>query len=369
MRIVRSMRAWLLATVVLTMSMASSAQVGISVTFGPPPLPIYEQPLCPGEGYIWTPGYWAWDGDDYYWVPGTWVLAPEVGFLWTPPWWGWDGGVFLFHEGFWGPQVGFYGGINYGFGYFGDGYAGGRWEGDHFFYNRSVTNINVVNIRNVYNERVVVNNETHVSYNGGQGGINARATAQQEAAMRGRHMEPIASQMRNRDAARSNREFRASENHGKPPVAATDRPGEFRGSNVVPAREAGGEYRGPASRGGGGGGAHTNYVHPNDLPPMNRPEAPNTGNPKMDQKYAKQQQKMYDQQMKEHRKLQQQQDREHARMQQQQANDARRQQMEQRHQQQTQQMEQRHQSQMQNMQNRMGGGRPEGGRPEGGRPR
>src|SRR5579871_5395446 len=148
MRIVRSMRALLFAAVVLTMSIAASAQVGITVSFGPPPLPIYEQPLCPGEGYIWTPGYWAWDGDDYYWVPGTWVLAPEVGFLWTPPWWGWDGGVFLFHEGFWGPQIGFYGGINYGFGYFGEGYAGGRWEGDRFFYNRSVTNINVVNIRN-----------------------------------------------------------------------------------------------------------------------------------------------------------------------------------------------------------------------------
>src|SRR6202161_2853572 len=68
--------------------------VGISVHVGPPALPVYEQPLCPGDGYLWTPGYWAWDGDDsdYYWVPGTWVESPEVGFLWTPPWWGWDGG-------------------------------------------------------------------------------------------------------------------------------------------------------------------------------------------------------------------------------------------------------------------------------------
>src|SRR5271165_2994273 len=44
----------------------------------------------PGEGYIWTPGYWAYDYDynDNYWVPGTWVLAPQVGYLWTPPYWG-----------------------------------------------------------------------------------------------------------------------------------------------------------------------------------------------------------------------------------------------------------------------------------------
>src|SRR5215471_11493258 len=111
----------------LLLSTAAMAQVRITVAFGPPAIPVYEQPLCPADGYIWVPGYWSWDDDfdDYYWVPGTWVLAPEVGLLWTPPWWGWDGGVYLFHAGFWGPVVGFYGGINYGFGYFGEGFVGG----------------------------------------------------------------------------------------------------------------------------------------------------------------------------------------------------------------------------------------------------
>src|SRR5689334_17348519 len=95
---------------------AAQVSIGISVNFAPPELPVYEQPLCPGEGYIWTPGYWAWDPDygDYYWVPGTWVLAPQPGYLWTPPYWGWNGVLFVFHEGYWGPRVGFYGGINYG---------------------------------------------------------------------------------------------------------------------------------------------------------------------------------------------------------------------------------------------------------------
>jgi hypothetical protein len=55
-----------------------------------PALPVYEQPICPAEGHIWTPGYWAYDYQDadYYWVPGTWVMAPQVGFLWTPAYWG-----------------------------------------------------------------------------------------------------------------------------------------------------------------------------------------------------------------------------------------------------------------------------------------
>src|SRR5208283_5725485 len=119
MRKLRLIRSLLFTLVLMCLSAATFAQIGVSVSFGPPALPVYEQPICPGDGYIWTPGYWAWDGGDYYWVPGTWVLGPEVGYLWTPPWWGWDSGVFLFHEGFWGPHIGFYGGINYGFGYFG----------------------------------------------------------------------------------------------------------------------------------------------------------------------------------------------------------------------------------------------------------
>jgi hypothetical protein len=57
----------------------SVAQVGVSVNIAPPELPTYEQPICPGDGYIWTPGYWAWDGE--YWVLGD---GSPSGFLWTP---------------------------------------------------------------------------------------------------------------------------------------------------------------------------------------------------------------------------------------------------------------------------------------------
>jgi hypothetical protein len=355
MRMNRTIRTMLFALAVVTLSLTASAQIRITVGFGPPAIPVYEQPVCPGDGYFWTPGYWAWDADfdDYYWVPGTWVLAPEVGFLWTPPWWGWDGGVFLFHEGFWGPHIGFYGGINYGFGYFGVGFVGGRWEGGHFFYNRDVTNINVVNIHNVYNEHITINNTSHVSFNGGEGGIVARPTSEEEAAARDRHIGPIAAQTEHIQAARADRSLRASVNQGRPSIAATSRPGDFHGG-VEAAREAGGEYHPPANRGGGhpeaGGGRAA--VHPNDLPAIEHPAAPNTGNAKLDQKYAKQEQKLYSQQNKERQKLQAQQDREHTQLDQRHASDAERQQVEQRHAQQTQQLQQRHATQMQNLQSR-----------------
>jgi len=353
MRKIFSLRTVVFALIVLAMSMAmaatSSAQIGISVGFGPPALPVYEQPLCPGDGYIWTPGYWAWDADinDYYWVPGTWILAPEVGFLWTPPWWGWGNGAWLWHEGYWGPHVGFYGGINYGFGYFGNGFVGGRWDHDHFFYNRAVMNVNVENIHNVYEERITNVNVNHVSFNGGPGGIEARPRPEEEAAARDRHIGAVAAQTQHWQAARGNPELRASTNHGRPPVAATARPGEFSGREVAPAREAGGTYNPPANRGGVGGGG--NAVHPKELPTFEK-TTPNTGNPNRDRKFQQQQDRMAAKQDQERQKLQQQQEKEHQQLAKQNADEGRKQQTEQRHQQQTQQLQQKHTQQRQQLQ-------------------
>ncbi len=156
----------------------AKAFVGISVGIAPPPLPVCVQPACPGLGYIWTPGYWAWDAglDDYYWVPGAWALSPEIGFLWTPCWWGWGDGAYCFHPGYWGRGVGFYGGVNYGFGYYGHGYDGGYWHNGHFLYNRSANNVAGINSSRTFS-RSVVNNNSRVSFNGGTGGIHTQATA------------------------------------------------------------------------------------------------------------------------------------------------------------------------------------------------
>jgi hypothetical protein len=353
MRINLSIRCLMLILGMLLMSVASSAQVrvGVAITIAPPELPVYEQPICPGDGYLWTPGYWAYGDDDYYWVPGTWVLAPEVGFLWTPGYWGWADGGYVFYDGYWGPQVGFYGGINYGFGYFGHGFEGGRWDNGHFFYNRAVLNVNVNVIHNVYNTRVNETTVTRVSFNGGNGGINARATAQEEAAAHERHIPPVAAQTEHIQAARSNSELRASANHGKPPIAATGRPGELKGGGVVAAREGGAVHE-LAARPENNAARPNPAVHPNDLPAGERPAPPNTGNAKTDQKYQQQQQKLQAKQDQERQRLQQKQDQDHQKLTQQKANDAKRQQVEQQHQQQTQQLAQKHTQQQQQLQQR-----------------
>lgn len=345
------------AIVMLLMSAAAFARVGVVITVGPPPIPIYEQPLCPGDGYLWTPGYWAWgdDFDDYYWVPGTWVTAPEVGFLWTPGYWGWAGDSFAFYDGYWGPTIGFYGGINYGFGYFGTGFEGGRWDNGHFFYNRAVMNVNVTDIHNVYNTTVVNENSNRVSYNGGNGGVNARPTPEQEAAAHERHIAPVAAQTQHAQEARSNPQQRASMTQGRPQVAATARPGDFKGSGVVQAKEAGGQYTPRAANSAASQSRQSGSTagHVRDLPPAERPTAPNTGNSKLDKKYQQQQGKQYAAQEKERQKLQQQQEKEDQKLAKQNAEEARKQQVEQRHQQQTQQLQQRHEQQRQQMQQRM----------------
>jgi len=235
-------RALLPALVLLLAPLLSRAEIGVSISvdLAPPPLPVYPQPPLPAEGYLWIPGYWAWNpAYGYYWVPGTWVLAPEPGFLWTPGYWGFVGGVYWWHAGYWGPHVGFYGGVNYGCGYGGHGYDGGYWQGRHLYYNRSVTNISNTTIANVYN-RTVVNNTTvnRVSYHGGTGGVQAQPTSAETAAAQERHLAPTATQQRHVQLAGSNPALRASANHGNPPIAATARPAVFSGSGVVPARHA-----------------------------------------------------------------------------------------------------------------------------------
>ena len=176
-------------------------QQPIQVDQPPPPLPDYSQPPCPGDNYIWTPGYWGHATGGYYWVPGVWVVAPYVGALWTPPFWGYAGNRYAWHAGYWGPHIGFYGGINYGHGYVGRGYEGGYWNHDRFAYNREVTNVNTTVVHNVYNYKVVNITNTRVSYNGGNGGVQARPTSAEYAVLRERRVAPVPAQITLRSAA------------------------------------------------------------------------------------------------------------------------------------------------------------------------
>jgi hypothetical protein len=203
--------------------------VGIGIDIAPPALPVYVQPPAPYANAIWQPGYWAWGPYGYYWVPGAWVAAAQPGYLWTPGYWRFTDGYYGWHPGYWATRVGFYGGINYGFGYFGNGFVGGSWVGGAFRYNTAVMNVNAAVVTNTYVDRtVVVNNTdtttTRVSYNGGTGGVRAFATADERAVAAGPHLAMTSEQRTNMQYAREDRNNLAAVNNGRPTEPAASRP-------------------------------------------------------------------------------------------------------------------------------------------------
>ncbi|MEK6397829.1 MAG: YXWGXW repeat-containing protein [Terriglobus sp.] len=275
---------------------ALHAQMGISVNVGfartaPPPLPEVVQPEAPGDGYIWTPGYWAWDDQvqDYYWVEGEWVMAPETGMLWTPGYWNYDNGGYVWNAGYWGPEVGFYGGVNYGFGYFGTGYDGGYWNGNRFFYNTAVNHVNLRFVHNTFVRNVDFHDRgPRVAFHGGPGGLRMQPNADQQRAMQERRFAPMMTQQRGGYDRNPNRDFTRGGNFSANTQANGFRGGDqgFRGNDGF---HGGNDNRGnDGFRGGndnrGGNSFNGNTQRPgNGFTPgdgQNRPAPPNR--PRMD---------------------------------------------------------------------------------------
>ena len=134
----------------------------------------------------------------------------------------------MWHAGYWGPRIGFYGGVNYGYGYTGIGYQGGYWNGRVFMYNTAVINVGSEQITDVYNKTVINNTTvTNVSFNGGKGGITAQPNAQELAAANDKHTPATELQAQHEHAASSNHALLASVNHGHPAIAAAATAGHF----------------------------------------------------------------------------------------------------------------------------------------------
>jgi hypothetical protein len=359
MRIARLLCSLFLAVGLLAIPASSRAQVavGISVRIGPPILPVYVQPVCPAPGFIWVPGYWAYGPDGYFWVPGTWVEPPEVGLLWTPGYWGWSDGLYVWYPGYWGPEVGYYGGIDYGFGYTGVGFFGGYWSGGTYYYNRAVTNVNVTVVHNTYNTTVVNNNTTinRVSFNGGPGGTTARPTSREMEAARQRHIPMTSEQTQHQQAAGSNRTLLASVNHGRPDVAATPRAGEFKGRGAVETGRPVSPNRPPENR-----KEATRPVKPpenggrtfEDRPPSSRSSSTSHINPALEQKQQREVEKLHQQQDAERQKVQLRHAQEQQKLQQHNLKQQGQEQLQRRQQQQMQQMQQKHDQQNQKLQER-----------------
>jgi hypothetical protein len=233
----------LIAIVTLFTKINLVAQVSVQIAIAPPIMPVYEQPACPIDGYIWTPGYWAYDNGGYYWVEGVWLYPAQSNFLWTPGYWNYSGGYYGWNTGYWGPHIGYYGGVCYGHGYEGEGYSGGRWEGGSFRYNTAVSNVNANVVHNTYAEKVTVskNNGNRSSFNG-PGGLSRKPTDNERLAINENHVKPNSEQILHEQNASKNKNQPVSVN--KPNTAKTEmnktnnptKSQEIRTENIAPAK-------------------------------------------------------------------------------------------------------------------------------------
>lgn len=234
-------------------------KVAITTHKAPPPIPDYIQPESPGDGYYWIPGYWSLSTDDYYWVPGTWVLPPADNLLWTPGYWGFENDLYGWYPGYWGDEVGYYGGINYGFGYFGSGFYGGRWDRNRFMYNTLVWRVGK-NVHNTYVENVNIshNNTNRASFNG-SGGVEYRPNEHEMKTIA--HRVPANVIQQNHEVNMSKEKGQFMKTNPKPAVHSMSTPGgqRFNESGLqtkgsMGRNELKGDIRGGAGRAMQGGG-------------------------------------------------------------------------------------------------------------------
>lgn len=73
--------------------------VSINVGIAPPP-PRYERVVI-RPGYVWSPGYWRWNGRRHVWVGGNYVPVRR-GYAYVPARWQPYGQQhWRFHDGYW----------------------------------------------------------------------------------------------------------------------------------------------------------------------------------------------------------------------------------------------------------------------------
>jgi hypothetical protein len=73
------LRKGLIACAIATMLTAGVglAKVRVYVGTAPPAAVVETAPPSPGYGYVWTPGYYNYNGGSYAWTNGQWMRAPH----------------------------------------------------------------------------------------------------------------------------------------------------------------------------------------------------------------------------------------------------------------------------------------------------
>ncbi len=106
MRMKRLLISGLIAAGAMGASSATWAQLGINLQLNvptiqvAPPPPQAEFVPAPRPGFVWSRGYWSWQGGQHVWVPGHWI-EEHPGQHWIPEHWAQRGPNYVFVPGHW----------------------------------------------------------------------------------------------------------------------------------------------------------------------------------------------------------------------------------------------------------------------------
>ena len=76
---------------------------GVAVVVAPPAPQEVAEP-APRTGYVWTAGYWSWNGNQYVWIRGRW-RAERPGYHWVRANYVQVNGGWQFVRGHWEPNA------------------------------------------------------------------------------------------------------------------------------------------------------------------------------------------------------------------------------------------------------------------------
>jgi WXXGXW repeat (2 copies) len=68
-----------------TLPASAVVNFSIGIDVAPPPRQVEVIPP-PRAGFVWAPGYWAWQGNRHTWVAGRWIES-RPGYYWIPERW------------------------------------------------------------------------------------------------------------------------------------------------------------------------------------------------------------------------------------------------------------------------------------------
>ena len=89
---------WLAAAAMVAPAVAPAADGDGNIDAAPPPARIER--AAPRDGYVWSPGYWDWNGRAYYWVSGSYIYQRR-GAHWVADRWEQVGSHWQHERGHW----------------------------------------------------------------------------------------------------------------------------------------------------------------------------------------------------------------------------------------------------------------------------